>query len=1072
MLRAEDFMEGAIVAHSPRLIRNPKVSVVLPTYCRGDNGLLARAIDSVLRQTYSDFELLVMDDGSTDHTATLLAEVVKSDDRVIHVRHETNCGLPALRQNEALLLARGEFCAQQFDDDQWTDEFLSIVLGQLQTKPDSGVAYCRSRYIETGESVLGHAFNYSELMVDNYIPANTVVHRRSLFEQLGGHDMHVIMRRLSDWDLWRRWARQVPFLFVDEILSIVEGGLPGSLAKTIPYHLFVMRAHMAVDRKDALRPERMKAYLVDGLDHLQHLGMRRTDAIWQDIIGPFQSRFRKNGSPVRIPKSRPRHVLVTNPHGDACVDITIRNFEDILGKDFVFTYLPPAEIDEAAIQCADILLLHRTIDRNEEQWIDIARNNGKAVVFLMDDDLTAVHEISSDFAHLAPGEPLRLVLESSIRTADLVVTYSAGMRESVEALNKRNVCLETNLRSTRLNTARLKVQTIEGHGSSQKLRIGFAGGSAPRRQEFATLWPALVEVSRQLRDHIEFHFWGMMPEYVEDLHSPYSCEPFTFSYNQYLDRLTNWGFDIMLAPLFDDKRAKRSKCPIKFLEITAAGAIGVYSDSEPYGAVIDGVNGIKCANTVEAWTAAILRARSFSASERQRMLSEAIATVERHYTSEIQGPRVAATLEAAILHGRLRNAGFNQPRIAYFCHTPRLSRTRTRLLSNAILAHEFRFLPVIGLLGIPGARDEKILKRDVDARFEVDILPLTAGTELDASGRLDESAVRTIQLWLDVNRITLVHSTALIGEVGEAARRLGVPSVASVYDAGSEWPESVGHCDAIHSDSFRYASRGRQVLGAPARRIPTHIPDSYFAIDPIHRNPGDPLIIGILGALQPRNGQLQAIEAIGLLKRDFACDTQLHLYDSYQSCPEYVAACKKMVEDYGISEAVRFCGSVDESSAAMRQIDALLCASSSESHPDVIMEAMAAQRLVIGPDIGGICEVISSSTGILMPDNKPPSICRALRKAFQLTPAEWKAKVDLSRELAWHECSRYSVATELFRLYRLAVEARAQSHWNTGRTGAVRRDSLAGVSDRIEHLRSRLHQLNLELDNSSPNVAN
>jgi len=139
LIRAEYFMREAKVSHSPGLIRNPHVSIILPTYCRGDNGLLKRAIQSVLSQTFESFELIVMDDGSTDGTADIISSYVKADDRVIHVRHDSNSGLPALRVNEGLLMARGEFCAYQFDDDQWTDTALATLLGELRKTPGAKV---------------------------------------------------------------------------------------------------------------------------------------------------------------------------------------------------------------------------------------------------------------------------------------------------------------------------------------------------------------------------------------------------------------------------------------------------------------------------------------------------------------------------------------------------------------------------------------------------------------------------------------------------------------------------------------------------------------------------------------------------------------------------------------------------------------------------------------------------------------------------------------------------------------------------------------------------------------------
>jgi len=137
MLKAAFFLQDQqITAHPERSVQ-PRVSVILPTYCRGDNGMLARAIDSVIAQDYTDFELLVIDDGSLDSTAEVVSAYVAKDPRVVHVRHERNSGLPALRVNEGLMLARGEYCAYQFDDDVWTASCLSSLVGALDANPNS-----------------------------------------------------------------------------------------------------------------------------------------------------------------------------------------------------------------------------------------------------------------------------------------------------------------------------------------------------------------------------------------------------------------------------------------------------------------------------------------------------------------------------------------------------------------------------------------------------------------------------------------------------------------------------------------------------------------------------------------------------------------------------------------------------------------------------------------------------------------------------------------------------------------------------------------------------------------------
>ncbi|MCU0720288.1 MAG: glycosyltransferase, partial [Pirellula sp.] len=116
------------VHHSSNLIANPQVSVILPTYCRGDSGLLHRSIESVLNQTMKNFELIILDDGSTDSSAKVVSKFVERDNRVIHVRYPYNSGLPAVRVNQGLLMARGSYCAYQFDDDQWTPQMLEVLV--------------------------------------------------------------------------------------------------------------------------------------------------------------------------------------------------------------------------------------------------------------------------------------------------------------------------------------------------------------------------------------------------------------------------------------------------------------------------------------------------------------------------------------------------------------------------------------------------------------------------------------------------------------------------------------------------------------------------------------------------------------------------------------------------------------------------------------------------------------------------------------------------------------------------------------------------------------------------------
>jgi glycosyltransferase involved in cell wall biosynthesis len=116
---------------------SPLVSVIIPTYNR--ETLILRAIDSVLRQTYRDFEIIVVDDNSTDATQQVLSSI--SDPRLRVLRHSTNCGPPAAR-NTGINAARGEYLAFLDSDDEWLEQKLEVQLTAMRQN-DAHFCYCQ-----------------------------------------------------------------------------------------------------------------------------------------------------------------------------------------------------------------------------------------------------------------------------------------------------------------------------------------------------------------------------------------------------------------------------------------------------------------------------------------------------------------------------------------------------------------------------------------------------------------------------------------------------------------------------------------------------------------------------------------------------------------------------------------------------------------------------------------------------------------------------------------------------------------------------------------------------------------
>nr|WP_321361162.1 glycosyltransferase [uncultured Hyphomonas sp.] len=193
-----------------------KASIVLPTYNRA--ATLAAAINSVVAQTYRCWELLIVDDGSTDETIEIVQEFL-SDDR-IHYFRQPNLGVASAR-NKALSLATGDVVFYIDSDNIWRPEHIDNML-KFMGSGHLDAAYCGLRgHGDLGETLFyrGAPFSWRECRSRNYIDMNTFAHTRRSAEQAGIR-FDIGLRRLVDWDFILRVTRQArvsfaPYLGVD-----------------------------------------------------------------------------------------------------------------------------------------------------------------------------------------------------------------------------------------------------------------------------------------------------------------------------------------------------------------------------------------------------------------------------------------------------------------------------------------------------------------------------------------------------------------------------------------------------------------------------------------------------------------------------------------------------------------------------------------------------------------------------------------------------------------------------------------------------------------------------------------
>jgi glycosyltransferase involved in cell wall biosynthesis len=221
---------------------NPLVSVVIPAYNRA--GEIGRAIDSAFNQTYRPIEVVVVDDGSIDNTAAVVAGYPE----VRYYRQE-NQGASRAR-NRGVELARGEYIAFLDSDDLWVKNKLELQM-ELALHLHAPVLGARKKYV-TGAAGINpdalvkangyHFLTFKRQLKRTWIVPSTVVVRKDYFQRFSGFDPR--LKIAEDWDLWLKMAHNAPIPRMDAVLTynfVTQGSLSENRLEKYLYDLEVIR---------------------------------------------------------------------------------------------------------------------------------------------------------------------------------------------------------------------------------------------------------------------------------------------------------------------------------------------------------------------------------------------------------------------------------------------------------------------------------------------------------------------------------------------------------------------------------------------------------------------------------------------------------------------------------------------------------------------------------------------------------------------------------------------------------------------------------------------------------------
>lgn len=237
----------------------PLVSIVMPTWNRERQ--LSAAIKSVMSQTYQRWELIVVDDGSTDRTRDVVRHHENSDSRIRLISRPHEGVSPA--RNAGIAAAEGALVAFLDSDNQWRTDYLARMAAALREAPDADAVFGAIRAEKADGSVAytGRPFTANELLVRNYVDLNALVARRDALRAINGFNEQ--FKRWVDYDLVLRLAEQGPLEYVPVIACDYEADDDGDrISTTEPNGWFSRVVEEPLERKIARtlgRPTTRKA---------------------------------------------------------------------------------------------------------------------------------------------------------------------------------------------------------------------------------------------------------------------------------------------------------------------------------------------------------------------------------------------------------------------------------------------------------------------------------------------------------------------------------------------------------------------------------------------------------------------------------------------------------------------------------------------------------------------------------------------------------------------------------------------------------------------------------------------
>jgi len=268
---------------------NPTVSIIIPNYNHAQ--YVADAINSVLNQTYSNYEVIVVDDGSKDNSREVIGQFADK----VRAIYQQNQGLSAAR-NTGIDAARGAYIGVLDADDMYEPEFIGTLVSSLESQPSADGIYCGYRFVDDLNNPLPQIEArevppenlYRALLEGNFLVPESMFVRKYCYDKVGPFDTS--LRALEDFDMWLRITNQFKIIYSTRILTrhrMAPGSMSSDPTRQFQNRMSVIKKHFGPEPapggawNDEQRRAYGRAYLVSAVEYLQaHNEARAFDCVY------------------------------------------------------------------------------------------------------------------------------------------------------------------------------------------------------------------------------------------------------------------------------------------------------------------------------------------------------------------------------------------------------------------------------------------------------------------------------------------------------------------------------------------------------------------------------------------------------------------------------------------------------------------------------------------------------------------------------------------------------------------------------------------------------------------------